>query len=253
VAPLALRRAPEAAPPAPRDARAAPAPAETAPAPPAALARDEVAKKVAETPARRTVPMAVPALVPSRERETSGGAEPRPQAAEANRVERRAAAAPADALAEQAAGAPATSQLKAQEAERADGFADRPASPEKPAAERKLGVAGGGGAFAHPDRALMEDQRYRSLAARRPASAEEARALADAWELFARDRAGDPRADEARVRAIEAGLLAWRMGGDRADVDTARRRGLAYLAEAGTPQRDRVRSALEGASPAPRR
>jgi putative zinc finger protein len=268
VAPLALRRAPEAVPvAAPPAGRAAPAAEPDAPVPPATMAADEVAKKnkaAVEPLAKRTVPAPAPVLPPSRDREASAALEPRLQAAEANRMERRAPAA-ADALTAQSAGAIARSLSKAEEAERADGFADRPASPERSAAapaaaapaapapaERKLGVAGGGGAFAHPDRALMEDQRYRSLAERRPASAEEARALRDAWDLFARDRATDPRADEARVRAIEAGLEAWRLGGDPADLGTARRRGQAYLADAAAPQHARVRAALDGASPAPR-
>lgn len=261
VAPLALRRAPDAVITARRAEPAARAAEQMAPKPAGTLAVDEGAKKASATLAKRTLP--APAFAPSADREKSGVVDQRPRAADANRLERRATAAPADALEAQAAGATAAqAELKAEVAERTDGFADRPASPARSAgapaaaapapAARKLGVAGGGGAFAHPDRALMEDQRYRSLVARRPASAEEARALRDAWELFGRDRAGDPRADEARVRAIEAGLLAWRMGGDATDLDTARRRGLAYLADAASPQRDRVRAALDGAPPVPR-
>jgi hypothetical protein len=85
-----------------------------------------------------------------------------------------------------------------------------------------------------------------------PRTAEEARGQRDAWRALARDHAGTPRGDEARVRAIEAGLLAWRLGRDRADLEAAQAEARAYLAETGAPQAERVRKALAGAaSPAP--
>ena len=67
------------------------------------------------------------------------------------------------------------------------------------------------------------DKRYEALLARRATSAAEARATRDAWELFARDAPADTRADEARVRAIEAGVMAWKLGHDPADLATATR------------------------------
>jgi hypothetical protein len=73
----------------------------------------------------------------------------------------------------------------------------------------------------------------------------EARALRDGWEAFARDQASDPRADEARVRAVEAGVTAWRLGGDPADLARARAAAAAYLAREGAVQRARVRALLE--------
>jgi anti-sigma factor RsiW len=84
-----------------------------------------------------------------------------------------------------------------------------------------------------------------------PTTVEEARRARDAWRRVARNRAGTPEGDEARVRAIESSLLAWRLGHDRADLEAARTEARAYLAEEAAPQKDRVRRALAGASPAP--
>jgi hypothetical protein len=130
------------------------------------------------------------------------------------------------------------------EGARAEAGADAKKERARPA-ERKL--AGSGGAFAHPDdRVLMTDKRYEALLARPAASAAQARALREAWELFARDVPADPRADEARVRAVEAGVRAWTLGHDPADLATARARGRAYLEAENAPQAARVRAALEG-------
>ncbi|PYQ51042.1 MAG: hypothetical protein DMF78_14190 [Acidobacteria bacterium] len=112
-----------------------------------------------------------------------------------------------------------------------------------PAPERKAPVAGALGG--HVASALPADQRYEGLRARRPMSVTEARAVRDAWEAFARDQPGDPRADEARVRAIEAGIRAWRLGGGTADLVRARASAAAYLAAEGAPQRPRVRALLD--------
>jgi hypothetical protein len=107
-------------------------------------------------------------------------------------------------------------------------------------------LAAGSGAFSHPDdRALMTNKRYEALLARPATSAAQARALRDAWDLFARDFPADARADEARVRAIEAGVLAWTLGHDSADLATVRARGRAYLEAENAPQAARVRAALE--------
>jgi hypothetical protein len=119
-----------------------------------------------------------------------------------------------------------------------------------PPPERKL--AAGGGAFAHPDdRALMTDKRYQALLSRSAASAAQARALRDAWDLFARDVPAAPRADEARVRAIEAGALAWRLGHDPDDLAAARARARGYLDAETAPQAARVRAVLESLPPGP--
>ena len=110
-------------------------------------------------------------------------------------------------------------------------------------AERKL--AAGSGAFSHPDdRALMTEKRYEALLTRPATSVAQARALRDAWDLFAHDFPADARADEARVRAIEAGVQAWTLGRDPGDLAAVRARGLAYLEAENAPQAARVRAAL---------
>jgi hypothetical protein len=133
---------------------------------------------------------------------------------------------------------------------RAEPTADAEKERAAPPPERKL--AAGGGAFAHPDdRALMTDKRYQALLSRSATSAAQARALRDAWDLFARDVPAAPRADEARVRAIEAGALAWRLGHDPDDLATARARARAYLDAETAPQAARVRALLESLPPGP--
>jgi hypothetical protein len=66
-----------------------------------------------------------------------------------------------------------------------------------------------------------------------------------AWLAFAEAHPKGPRADEARVRAIEAGLEAWRVGGVRADLETSRGDAETYLARDDARQADRVRRDLE--------
>jgi hypothetical protein len=169
------------------------------------------------------------------------------QADVADQVSRRDAPA-----APRAAAAPQTTMAESVETRTAAAPEDARAEPEADAkkerarpAERK--AAAGAGAFAHPDdRALMMDKRYQALLARRATSAAEARAMRDAWELFARDVPADSRADEARVRAIEAGVRAWKLGHDPVDLATARERGRAYLETGNAAQAARVRAALEG-------
>jgi hypothetical protein len=129
------------------------------------------------------------------------------------------------------------------EGARAESGADARKERARPP-ERKL--AAGSGAFAHPDdRALMTNKRYEALLARPATSAAQARVLRDAWDLFARDFPADARADEARVRAIEAGVLTWTLGRDPADLAAVRVRGRAYLEAENAPQAARVRAALE--------
>ena len=166
-----------------------------------------------------------------------------------------AAAAPAE---DRVAAGPATTKATEtgevagalSESARAHPTADAQKERAAPPPERKL--AAGGGAFAHPDdRALMTDKRYRALLARNATSAAQARALRDAWELFARDVPTDAHADEARVRAVEAGVLAWKLGHDPADLATARARGRAYLEAESAPQGARMRALVESLPPDP--
>jgi hypothetical protein len=72
--------------------------------------------------------------------------------------------------------------------------------------------------------------------------------LRDAWRAYLRDEPAGPRADEARVRAVEAGAAAWRQGGDEKDRREAERDAREYLARKDALQPGRVRAALEALS-----
>ena len=205
-----------------------------------APAENPLSKTQAQTAGGRdaaALPPAAPAVAPPPA--AAGAVQNAPAGFEA----RDAAAAPTSTMAESVEVQSAKSQAPpAQEAAREETGADAKKERARPA-ERKL--AAGSGAFAHPDdRALMADKRYEALVARPAASAAEARALGEAWELFARDVPAGPRADEARVRAIEAAVRAWTLGHDPADLTRARARGTAYLEMENAPQAARVRTAL---------
>lgn len=98
------------------------------------------------------------------------------------------------------------------------------------------------GDAAAPERAFLR------LAAVRPRSADEWRRLRDDWGSFAAAHPDDPRADEARVRAIEAGHEAWLTGRDPDDEATFRRDAREYLERPDARQAERVRHLL---SPGP--
>jgi hypothetical protein len=89
------------------------------------------------------------------------------------------------------------------------------------------------------------EDRFQLLARRTVSSAADARALRDAWRALARDLGTGPRADEARVRAVEAGIEAWRRSGDAGDRAEAERDARAYLERPDALQADRVRDALK--------
>ena len=69
----------------------------------------------------------------------------------------------------------------------------------------------------------------------------------EAWRAFVAQHPESPHADEARVRVVEAGLEAWRAGGDPRDLDLAREDAAAYLARDDAALKERVRRALEAA------
>jgi hypothetical protein len=89
------------------------------------------------------------------------------------------------------------------------------------------------------------EDRFQLLARRTLSSAADARALRDAWRGLARDLGTGARADEARVRAVEAGLEAWRRSGDEGDRAAAERDARAYLERPDALQPARVRDALK--------
>jgi hypothetical protein len=71
------------------------------------------------------------------------------------------------------------------------------------------------------------------------------RARREGWRSFVVRYPGSPRADEARVRAIEAGIAAWRIGHDPADLGQARVDAATYLARPDAVQAGRVRALLK--------
>jgi len=112
------------------------------------------------------------------------------------------------------------------------------------AGRRAPGPAAGGAAPARAERPSAE-ARYAGLLARRlPRSVAEARGMRDAWRGFVSDHAADPRADEARVRAIEAGVALQRLSGDARDLESVRQEAAAYLTRGDARQLERVRALL---------
>ncbi len=85
---------------------------------------------------------------------------------------------------------------------------------------------------------------FTELAARKPASAEEARALAREWQRAAERQTDDTLADEARLRALEALAEAWRLSASPADRAALERAVAAYAARADAAQKPRARRLL---------
>jgi hypothetical protein len=258
-----LLREPRAIPAVPGAARDAAAPALAIPAEPAArppapdFAKDSgMARKTdsalrrSETPnLRANAPAEPPAAVPAAPPKLAEGIRPQPTtpptaggalAREKKEADERrdmdyAAAPPADRL------EPAPQSHT--EAE------DAPAREEQKTRQDKTARAVGGATQERAANAAGPDARFQLLARSKVSTVAEARALRDAWRAFVRDEPRGPRADEARVRAIEAGAEAWRKGRDEKDRAEAERDGREYLARADALQTDRVRSALKTLSP----
>ena len=92
---------------------------------------------------------------------------------------------------------------------------------------------------------------FRRLDAVRPVAAADWRRLREGWLAFAAAHPGDRRADEARVRAIEASREAWLAGGEPADEEEFRRDAAAYLSALESLQKPRVERLLAEPRPAP--
>lgn len=89
------------------------------------------------------------------------------------------------------------------------------------------------------------DSRYARLLARSsPGDAYEARELRDAWRAFARDHPAHAGADEARVRALEAGAQLYLFSLDPRELESVRADAAAYLARPDAAQPERVRALL---------
>jgi hypothetical protein len=71
----------------------------------------------------------------------------------------------------------------------------------------------------------------------------------EAWREFSHEFPNGPRADEARVRVIETGAEAWRVGADPIDLARVREDAAGYLARGDAAQAARVRAVLESLPP----
>lgn len=90
-----------------------------------------------------------------------------------------------------------------------------------------------------------DEQEFSRLAAPAAQSVGALRARREAWRTFARLYPTSPRSDEARVRAIEVGITAWRLGHDPVDLGQVRVDAAAYLSRPDAAQAVRVRAILE--------
>jgi hypothetical protein len=102
-------------------------------------------------------------------------------------------------------------------------------------------TAAGALSLAQPEAAFSR------LEASRPRTAVQWRNLRDAWSSFAAAHPEDPRADEARVRAIEAAHEAWLVGHAAEDESAFERDARVYLERPDAVQKDRVRRLLPAA------
>jgi anti-sigma factor RsiW len=246
VTPLTLLRQPDARSslPAGEIPAAAPPALATSQAPPAVPAPEAArADREAETKAQRRAPVSA-SPVPKK-RESAFASAPSEADARAPRAQEpwAPAAARADEGATPEALAPEARNLEKARADRQAAERPRDATAEAAAAETMVarGRVGGPGAaaVAAPTLVATEDE-WRRLDATRPHTPAEWRRLREEWRRFvARDPDG-PLADEARVRAIETGLSAWRSGGDPADEVVFRRDAASYLERNDAAQKQRV-------------
>jgi hypothetical protein len=110
--------------------------------------------------------------------------------------------------------------------------------------DRRGGLAGGVATFAQ---APTEESRYRALLARRTATAVEDRQLHDEWHALAASFPTGTHADDARVRALDALLSAYRRDGEARDRERLREEAGLYLQRGDAAQAGRVRAILEDA------
>jgi hypothetical protein len=98
---------------------------------------------------------------------------------------------------------------------------------------------------AAPHVPVEADRLYRTLLYRSAQTLTEARELREAWRSFSRLHAEGAPADEARVRVVETGAQAYRLGSDPDDLARLRDDARAYLERKDAAQAVRVRAALE--------
>jgi hypothetical protein len=90
-----------------------------------------------------------------------------------------------------------------------------------------------------------DEQEFSRLAAPSAQTVGALRARREAWRTFVLLYPNSSWTDEARVRAIEAGIAAWRLGHDPVDLGQARVDAASYLARPDAAQAVRVRAILE--------
>jgi hypothetical protein len=142
-----------------------------------------------------------------------------------------ASAAANDALTEAQSQETARDETAARRRNEAGAVAEKSKPMRQGRVERSFGAA--------------EESLYERLKAPVPASLDALRTRREEWRSYSQDFASSPRADEARVRVVETGAEAWRVGRDAADLARAREDATAYLARADAAQAPRVRAILE--------
>jgi negative regulator of sigma E activity len=242
VTPLTLRRTPAVAPAASPATPEAPA-ATPLPTVPEKQGRTPAPEPPPAAPVRKAAPpAALPAPVaPTAPAEARAKAESREEAAaDLAKAPTPAAPVPAEAARAQVADAPAARAepaLSAANRARAEadfGLEGGVASGVEGGVPG--GVVGGvvGGTGGAPARTPEEWRRRR-----------------DEWSTLAASAPAGPRADEARVRAIEAGWEAWRLSGSDDDEAAFRRDARAYLEREDALQKPRVERLLARPRPSP--
>jgi hypothetical protein len=123
------------------------------------------------------------------------------------------------------------------EAAQASTFATAPEAQAPPSAMRKSNRA-------EPSAPAAEETAFRTVAELPLTSAAAARRARQGWERFLADYPDGARADEARVRQVEAAVAAFRASADPSDRALAERDATAYLSSGNAPQAARVKAAL---------
>jgi hypothetical protein len=230
----------------------------------APLAREEAAAPVTTAgPAPRPAASDAPAVAPqkslARRRQAAPAAPPPPATAPAAPAQDAFAPPPAAyATSEQDRRAPRANAAEARVT--AGTTADAAAEPElelktardEGRADAPDTAAGRIGAASSLEKAkdeavrqrAGEEQAFQEAASVPAASVDEARRARDAWRRFVAGHPAGPRADEGRVRFVEAAVAVFRLTRDERDRAIAEREGRAYLKSPGAPQTARVEAAL---------
>jgi hypothetical protein len=267
-APLVLNRSQRPAAPASRDAAPVAVPAASPPAVPAASPRaaretpDETLRQARlkdETAAdfrSSREPPAAPAL----DSAAAARALPKPSPAEEPAGEDRALssgfaegppvpvpAAPGAPSAPSVASAlPRVAEAPARDAERAGGLslAEGRGGDERTEKKARELVLARRAPEAEADAISGEEASYRALLGRPARTRDEARDLREAWRAHLRLYPQGVRAEEARVRLVEAGHAAYRLGHEPEDLARFNEDAVAYLRRSDATQARRVQELL---------